>query len=215
MIGALSIQQTKELFAYLAEQFAKNKAFLTEIDSAIGDGDHGIGMALGFARAAEVLAEKDCETVNDVFHHAGMAMLGSMGGASGVIFGTMFMGGAKRTGPFGQLDLEALTALFSSSLEAIKQRGKAELGDKTMIDAYEPAVCALRQCCERAQTLLEGLQVAEEKAREGMEQTKAYQAKFGRAKSLGERAVGHQDAGATSVWLIFRSMREWVERIGG
>jgi dihydroxyacetone kinase-like protein len=207
------MQQTRDMFLYVADQFETNKPFLTEIDSAIGDGDHGIGMSVGFANAGKIVKEKEFQTVNEMFHQIGMAMIGSMGGASGVIFGTMFMGGAKNAAPFAAFDLEAVTHLFGGSLQAIKDRGKAQLGDKTMVDALEPAIASLQESLRQSKTLLDGLREAEASAKAGMEKTKEYIAKFGRAKSLGERALGHQDAGATSVWIIFKSMREWVEGI--
>lgn len=101
--------------------------------------------------------------------------------------------------------------IYQKALDAIKQRGKAELGDKTMIDAFQPAVEALKASAAANESLVDGLRKAETAAIEGVEATKDYIAKFGRAKSLGERAIGHQDAGATTVSIIFKTMKEWVE----
>jgi dihydroxyacetone kinase len=131
-------------------------------------------------------------------------MISSMGGASGVIFGTMFVGGIKGPDPKKALDLPLLAEIFEKALVAIKQRGKAELGDKTMIDAFQPAVEALKESATANDSLVEGLRKAESAALNGVEASKDYVAKFGRAKSLGERAVGHQDAGATTVSIIFK-----------
>ncbi|HEX2945215.1 MAG TPA: dihydroxyacetone kinase subunit DhaL [Clostridia bacterium] len=210
----LNVGQTKELFLYIADSIIESKPFLTEIDSQIGDGDHGIGMAGGFEKAKEQLQEKDLKTINEIFSTTGMAMLNSMGGASGVIFGTMFMSGVKGVAPSEYLELKTLSEIFANSLKAIKERGKAQVGDKTMVDAFEPAVLSLRESADSSKSLLEALRLAEEAANAGVENTKNCIAKFGRAKSLLERAIGHQDAGATSTWIIFRSMREWVERNG-
>lgn len=206
---AITVEQTKLMFQYVGKQMIDAKPLLTEIDSAIGDGDHGIGMETGFKKALENLEINDPATVNDVFKTIGTSMISSMGGASGVIFGTMFVGGLKNLEPTENLSTKVLAGLMADALQGVKMRGKAEIGDKTMIDALQPAVEALKQ--NEDAPLLKGLQKAEEKALEGVEKTKEYQANFGRAKSLGERAVGHQDAGATSVWIIFRSMREWME----
>ena len=136
-------------------------------------------------------------------------MLLSMGGASGVIFGSLYLAGAKEMEAKEVLGATELARMERKSLIAIQERGKAEVGDKTMVDALVPAVEAMEKTA--GEGLLAMLKAAEEAARQGVEDTKRYQAKFGRAKSLLERAIGYQDAGATSVWLIFQGMREFVE----
>ncbi|WP_404455024.1 dihydroxyacetone kinase subunit DhaL [Oceanobacillus kapialis] len=212
-VSTLNTAQVKDMLLYVGEKVRENKPFLTEVDSAIGDGDHGIGMSVGFTKAEENLNQKEFNTINDIFKTTGMSMVQSMGGASGVIFGTMFLGGVKTLEPKEHLDVETLAEVFEKSLVAIKERGKASLGDKTMIDALEPAVNGLKESATSYSSLLEALKKAETNAATGVENSKDYVAKFGRAKSLGERAIGHQDAGATSVWIIFKSMREWVEEV--
>ncbi|WP_227995236.1 dihydroxyacetone kinase subunit DhaL [Oceanobacillus sp. CFH 90083] len=211
-VTALDAAQVREMILYAGEKIKENKPFLTKVDSAIGDGDHGIGMSVGFTKVEENLKDKEFTTINEVFKTTGMSMVQSMGGASGVIFGTMFLGGVKNLKQKTELDADVLAKIFEASLQAIKERGKASLGDKTMIDALEPAVNGLKESASNSAALLEALKKAEENAAEGVENSKEYIAKFGRAKSLGERAVGHQDAGATSVWIIFKSMREWLEQ---
>lgn len=208
---SLSVKQTYEMFIYIAEKIIESKPLLTEVDSKIGDGDHGIGMSVGLKKAKEELGKKEIKTVNEIFQTTGMAMIKSMGGASGIIFGTMFLGKVKDMEPTEKLDLKTLSKIFNESLEAIKARGKAEVGDKTMVDALQPAAEALKEAEEKSLDILSALKKAEEGAKEGVQNTKKYIAKFGRAKSLMERAVGFEDAGATSVWIIFKSMREWVE----
>jgi dihydroxyacetone kinase phosphoprotein-dependent L subunit len=208
----LTAAQVKEMFLYVGEQVRESKPLLTKIDSAIGDGDHGIGMSVGFTKAEENLNQKEFLTINEVFKTIGMSMISTMGGASGIIFGTLFVGGVKGLDPQEELNLPLLSKILEGSVTSIKERGKAKLGDKTMIDALEPAVLGLKQSVEENKSLLEGLKSAEEKAEQGVERTKEFVAKFGRAKSLGERAIGYQDAGATTVYIIFKSMREWVEK---
>ncbi len=210
-LNALNPTQVKEMFLYVGEKVVESKPLLTKIDSAIGDGDHGIGMSVGFTKAEENLKVNEFTTVNDVFKTIGMSMISSMGGASGIIFGTMFVGGIKGLDPKEALDLASLAEIYEKALNAIKQRGKAELGDKTMIDAFQPAVEALKASAAANDSLIEGLRKAETAAVEGVEASKDYIAKFGRAKSLGERAIGNQDAGATTVSIIFKSMKEWVD----
>lgn len=212
IVEKLDVKQTKDMFFYIADRIIESKPFLTEIDSQIGDGDHGIGMSGGFEKAKANLQEKQVVTINEIFSAAGMSMINSMGGASGIIFGTMFLAGVKGLAPLEYLDVKSLADIFAGSLKAIKERGKAQVGDKTMVDALEPAVESLFDSANSSKSLLEALKLAEESARQGVENTKNYVAKFGRAKSLLERAIGHQDAGATSTWIIFKSMREWVEQ---
>ena len=207
--GCMQFDQVREMLLYAAEQIIDSKPYLTQIDSAIGDGDHGIGMALGLEKAK--LALESCETGNvyALFSDMGRAMLMSMGGASGVIFGTMFMGGTTGKSPASQLDSAAFAQLMKDSLAAIQKRGGASEGDKAMVDALAPAVRALETGSD--QPMAESLKAAAEAARQGMEDTKNYPAKFGRAKSLMERSIGHQDAGATSVFLIFQAMADYAQ----
>ncbi len=203
-------EDVRNMLLYIADKIIAKKPYLTEIDSAIGDGDHGIGMAGGMRKVKKKLLAMQGETdVYKLFEAAGTEMLMSMGGASGVIFGSLYLAGAKGTKAQDFLKAEDLACMERRSLEAIQERGKAVKGDKTMVGALLPAVEALEK--NKEETLLQALQAAETAALQGVEDTKGYMAKFGRAKSLLERAVGHQDAGATSVWLIFQGMREFVE----
>ena len=200
----------RNMLVYIADKIIAKKSYLTEIDSAIGDGDHGIGMAGGMQKAKRKLLEMEGEeNAYAVFEAAGKAMLMSMGGASGVIFGSLYLAGAKDAEPKGVLTAADLAQMERKSLKAIQERGKAQVGDKTMVDALAPAVETMERNGDKG--LLEMLKAAEAAAARGVEDTKKYQARFGRAKSLMERAVGYQDAGATSVWLIFQGMREFVE----
>lgn len=206
----LTAEDAREMLIYIADKVIAKKPYLTEIDSAIGDGDHGIGMAGGMRKAKEKLLKMEGEeNAYAIFEAAGKAMLMSMGGASGVIFGSLYLAGAKGMEPKPVITAKDLARMEQKSLLAIQERGKAEVGDKTMVDALAPAVDAMKASCNEG--LLPMLRAAEAAALQGVEDTKKYVAMFGRAKSLMERAVGYQDAGATSVWLIFQGMREYVE----
>lgn len=205
---SIGIEQTRKMMIAACDAVIENKPYLTEIDSKIGDGDHGIGMAGGMGKAREALLNKqELEDVNDVFKTTGMAMLNSMGGASGVIFGTMFLGGIKGKESMKELSCVEFSQIMKAALEAVKKRGQAQLGDKTMVDALEPAVCAMEK---EKDDFIEMLRLGSEAAEKGVENTKQYVAKFGRAKSLMERSLGHQDAGATSVAIIFKAMHEYL-----
>ncbi|MDF2632056.1 MAG: Phosphoenolpyruvate-dihydroxyacetone phosphotransferase, ADP-binding subunit DhaL [Caproiciproducens sp.] len=209
---SIDIAQTKQMMICVADSIIESKSYLTEIDSQIGDGDHGIGMAGGLTKARAKLLETEVfEDVNQVFKAVGHTMLMSMGGASGVIFGTMIEGGAKTMDSRTVLDCATFTELMKGSQVALSKRDKAQVGDKTMLDAFVPAIEAMENA--KTDDLVELLTLAEKAAKQGVENTKNYIAKFGRAKSLMERSIGFQDAGATSVWIIFRAMKEYLESI--
>lgn len=205
---SLDLARTRKMLMRVADVVIDNQDLLTEVDGKIGDADHGIGMAGGMRMVKQALEDAaGPASANELFRIVGRTMLMNMGGASGVIFGSMFQGGCK-TAPVSQrLDAPTLRALMRGGLESVKDRGKAQVGDKTMVDALEPAVIALECGGEKLVPLLEA---ATEAAWSGMEETKKYPARFGRAKALMERSIGHQDAGATSVWLIFTAMRDYI-----
>lgn len=210
VLTELCAEDIRNMLIYISDKIISKKPYLTDIDSAIGDGDHGIGMAGGMQKAKrKLMAMKGEKNAYALFEAAGKAMLYSMGGASGVIFGSLYLAGAKNMESKEILGAADIARMERKSLENIQEKGKARVGDKTMVDALAPAVEALEQNAEKG--LLEMLKAAEAAAAQGVEDTKKYQAKFGRAKSLMERAIGYQDAGATSVWLIFQGMREYVE----
>lgn len=208
----LNAADARNMLLYIADKIIAKKPYLTEVDSAIGDGDHGIGMAGGMQKVKKKLSHMENEeNVYALFEAAGKAMLLSMGGASGVIFGSLYLAGAKGMEAKKAIGAEELAHMEKKSLAAIQERGKAKVGDKTMVDALAPAVEAMEANSEKS--LAEMLRAAEAAAKAGVENTKKYQAAFGRAKSLIERAIGYQDAGATFVWLIIQGMREFVEDI--
>jgi dihydroxyacetone kinase len=124
----LNSTQTKKLFIYVGEKVIESKYLLTKMDSAIGDGDHGIGMSRGFSIAIENLNKQEFSSINDVFKIIGMSMISSMGGASGIIFGTLFVGGIKGMNDKELLNLPLLAEIFSKAVDAIKQRGGGIFG---------------------------------------------------------------------------------------
>ncbi len=209
----LNYGQVRAMLLRAADEIIQSKDLLTEIDSQIGDGDHGIGMERGMKKAKETLLSMETgENVYDLFQAMGKTMLMSMGGASGVIFGTLFLGGARNKPASATLDTAGMAALMSDSLAQIKERGKAQVGDKTMVDALEPAVERMKDLAPQGDWV-EMMAQAAQAAQAGMEATKQYQAKYGRAKSLMERAIGHQDAGATSTWILLRAMADYVQSL--
>lgn len=209
---SISTQQVTEMIIAACDAIIASKDYLTQVDSAIGDGDHGIGMSGGMEKAKAQLAEKGpFEDVNTVFKTTGMAMLNSMGGASGVIFGSMFLGGVKGLEKITELGGPDFAVMMRKSLDSIKERGKAQVGDKTMVDAFEPAVVAMEKADKGDLTAL--LKAGAEAAAQGMESSKNFVARFGKAQYLGERALGHQDAGATSVSIILEAMYRYLKSL--
>jgi len=189
----------------LAQVYAENKQYLTQLDSAIGDADHGINMDRGFTAVKADLAKTNPQDVSAVLKTAAMSLIRTVGGASGPLYGTFFMRAsavcANKTG----LNEADVVALFEAGLEGILQRGKAELNDKTMVDAQTPALNAMKQALADGADLKTILQKGTAAAEEGMKNTIPLQARKGRASYLGERSVGHQDPGATSSYLMLKT----------
>jgi dihydroxyacetone kinase-like protein len=188
---------------------------LTRADQAIGDGDHGIGMERGFTAVKAGLAASG-ETVPATLEFVGKTLMLKVGGSSGAIFGTMFLSGAKALSAQDEnagggalhspdsLDAEGLARFLEAGLEGVQKRGNAKPGDKTMVDALAPAAAEAR--AQAAESLDTALKAAAEAARAGMERTRDMVATLGRAKTLGERALGHPDPGAMSMTFLLQGM---------
>lgn len=196
------------------ELLIKNQAELTELDSAIGDADHGINMARGMTAVIDKLDGEQPVLANDLFKTVAMTLVTSVGGASGPLYGTFFLRFASAAGPAIELDADALHTALRAGLTGIVERGKAEPRDKTMVDALTPAVDALREHLAVGDPLETALAAAAEAAEAGARATTPMQARKGRASYLGERSVGHQDPGATSTALIVRALGSAVVPAG-
>jgi dihydroxyacetone kinase-like protein len=206
----LTAAQAAEMFCYVAGHIEANVDRLTQADQAIGDGDHGVGMARGFVAARQKLAAGPPDTVAGVLRAVGMALLSATGGAAGAIFGTLFRGGARRLEGLAAFDAAALALFLEDGLQAVQERGHAAVGDKTMVDALAPAAAQARVL--GGQGLDAALAGAAAAGREGMDSTRDMLAAMGKARPLGERARGHVDPGAVSMFLILEAMAEYVAR---
>lgn len=208
MMKTMTCEQVRQMLLSCADRIIRCEPYLTRVDSAIGDGDHGTGMKNGMQAArASLAADAGSNNVFALYAHMAAAMQKAMGGASGMIFSTLFAGDATAQAPVAALTPAALCAQMEAGLAAIQALGHAAVGDKTMVDALAPAVAAMKAHTGSFEELLAA---GEQAAKAGMESTKDQVARFGRAKNLGERARGHQDAGATSTWLIFVQMHDFV-----
>ena len=203
----MDIPLTRGWIAKITSTIADQADYLTQLDSAIGDADHGVNMNRGFAAVTEVLAEFEAATVGDLLVRVGSTLVSRVGGASGPLYGTAFRAIGKELGS-PTVDGAQLTAALRAGLEALQKLGAAVPGDKTIVDAYVPALEALQAAVDAGEGLPAATAAAATAAQEGMRATVPMQARKGRASYLGPRSVGHQDPGATSTWLIFRSLAE-------
>lgn len=191
----------------IADNIIKNKEYLTELDAAIGDADHGINMAKGFKAVREKLPDLKDKDYSDILKIVGMTLVSTVGGASGPLYGTAFMRAGKVVESKDNLEVQDISQILDAALEGIKARGKAQKGDKTIVDTLEPAVEVLKNSkLENKEALKEALAAA----KKGMEYTKEIAAKKGRASYLGKRSIGHQDPGATSCYIILESIFDQI-----
>jgi len=211
MVTQAQILQWLQAFALEIEQ---NKTYLTELDAAIGDADHGINMDRGFKKAIAQLPNVADKDIGSILKTVSMTLISSIGGASGPLYGTWFLRASAVVVLKQQLTKQELLQLLQAGLDGVLQRGKAQLGDKTMIDVLSPAVAAFRQAVEENQTTVEAMQQAVVAAQKGLEETIPMQAKKGRASYLGERSIGHQDPGGTSAYLMLKSLLEVLQSSG-
>src|ERR1700722_823668 len=203
-LPSLNLSQVKELLVKTLSSWVTERDRLNELDRALGDGDHGSTISRGAQAAIDSLQTGNFSSVNQVFAAVGRAMMTSMGGASGMLFG-LFFRSAERVPASEVLDLVTLSALFDRGLDDLKARTKAQPGDKTMFDALIPALTTLREC---PGDLFSALDDAASSAKFGAQETAEMLPKFGRAKTLGERARGTPDPGATSVAIFFTGLAE-------
>ena len=190
----------------IGEDIIANKEFLTDLDSAIGDADHGINMARGFTEVLQQLPQEE-EDISAGLKKTGMVLLSKVGGASGPLYGTDYMKAAGAIAGKKEITLEDAKNMMEAVIGGIKMRGKAERGEKTMLDAIEPAMEALTKGLEAGESIEDCLAHMCEAAKEGVEFTKTIRATKGRASYLGDRSIGHQDPGATSSLITLEAIQ--------
>jgi dihydroxyacetone kinase-like protein len=191
-----------------AAAVADNRQALTRLDAAIGDGDHGDNLNRGFQAALERLPDAAAGTPGGVLKAVAQALISKVGGAAGPLYGTAFLRAGTALGDRAELDARSVADALAAALEGLRQRGKAEVGDKTMVDVWVPAVDAASAAAQRGEDLHAVLAAAEQAAAQGVRDTVPLVARKGRASYLGERSAGHQDPGATSSHLLFQALRQ-------
>jgi dihydroxyacetone kinase-like protein len=202
---AVSVDQLVAWLSSFREAIHQHRARLTELDSAIGDADHGVNLTRGMD-AVMAAVEPPPGTPGELLKKVGMTLVTSVGGASGALYGTFFLRGAAAAGDASDLDGAALLAVLRAGVEGIVARGKAESGDKTMYDALAPALDAFERSLGSGGDVGTAAGAAAEAAVEGRDATEPLLARKGRASYLGERSIGHVDPGAASSALLFEAL---------
>jgi phosphoenolpyruvate---glycerone phosphotransferase subunit DhaL len=209
-IGSDDLVRFLELYA---QRIAERKVELTDLDSQIGDADHGINMDRGFTAVLAKLPDLRGSDLGTVAKTVGMTLISTVGGASGPLYGTFFLRLATALGDRQTVTLPEFVAAVRAGLEGVKQRGKAELDDKTMVDAMTPAVEALEAAAGGSE-LRTALEAAAQAAAAGRDRITPLVARKGRASYLGERSANHQDPGATSTTILFEALRDAMAPAG-
>jgi dihydroxyacetone kinase-like protein len=186
----------------------ENEAMLSKLDAATGDGDHGAAMAMAVGAADKAIVEWDKASLQSLLKGVGWGMMCIDGGSTGPLWGSLFVGMSKGVGEAESLDCAALAVAFEAGLEKLQKQSKAGVGDKTMMDALIPAVGAIRAAADASQSVSDALAAAATAAADGAAATTDMLAKFGRARNLGDRVIGHVDPGATSMSLFFKALSE-------
>jgi dihydroxyacetone kinase-like protein len=205
---AVSRQDVLAWLSALQKVFNENRQPLTDLDSAVGDGDFGISLDRGFTAVQSELSANPPADIRAVFQNVATILIKTMGGSSGPLLGTFFLRAAATCAGKSELAPADVVALFQAGVDGLQQRGKAALGDKTMMDAWLPAVDAMRGALDAGDALAEIVEKGAAAAEAGMRATITMQARKGRGSYLGERSVGHQDPGATATYLLFKAAAE-------
>ncbi len=208
----MNAQELQKMLVTVANEMTQHTQELCQLDSLIGDGDHGMTVERGFKAVLAAIENADFEAPAQVLKATGDALVSSMGGAIGPIMGSFFRGGCKKLADVKDMDAAAFELMLTSGLRQIKLIGEAEEGDRTLVDALAPAVRAFAEARESGAELSGCMEKAAAAAEEGALNTKNMVAKKGRAKFIGEKSLGHVDAGATSMSLILRSMSDYLKQ---
>jgi dihydroxyacetone kinase-like protein len=196
-----------------ATLIAENQDYLTQLDSAIGDADHGVNMHRGMQAVIGKLPGLADKDIGTILKTTGMTLVSTVGGASGPLYGTLFLQMGTAAANKLELALPDWTAALEAGINGVMARGKAEPGDKTMIDAFGPALTALKAANANGSALSAALRQSAQAAEKGRDAATPLVARKGRASYLGERSAGHQDPGATSAHLLLKAAADTVEKL--
>ena len=198
--------KTIEILKAMAERIEAEKDYLTELDNEIADGDHGVNMAKGFNAVVAKISAMEGKDIGSLLKTTGMTLVSTVGGSAGPLYGTAFMKAGAALKDKMEIDGNDLVAALEAAIGGIKMRGKATVGEKTMLDAICPAYDAIKEAVGAGDGIKAALAKGVEAAKAGVEYTKTIKATKGRASYIGERSIGHQDPGATSSLYMMEAM---------
>lgn len=207
----ITTEKTENIIESIADKIEENKKYLTDLDAKIGDGDHGINMSKGFKYVKKSLQNGKNKNAADVLKKTGIALVSHVGGASGALYGTAFMKSSGVVSGKENLNIDDFINILKACVDGIKMRGKAELGEKTMLDSLIPAYEAAKSAGEKGVEAVEVLRAAADAAEEGAAHTEKIAATKGRASYLGDRSIGHRDPGAASTAVILNTIYEFLK----
>jgi len=202
----INTDKVRSIIVDIAGVITEQKQYLSDLDQAIGDGDHGFNMARGFEAAIQKLKEAPGADIGEVLKTVAMALISNVGGASGPLYGTLFLKASGAAKGLTEIDLAGFIPVFKEGILGVQARGKAELGEKTMIDVLIPVLDSLEKDSAAGVSGKEAFANAEKTAADCRDKTKDIIAKKGRASYLGERSIGHIDPGATSSYLMIATI---------
>jgi len=207
----ITTEDTVRWLQQLAQVLHENREYLTQLDSPIGDADHGINMDRGFKAVMDKLPTVANMDIGSILKTVGTTLVSTVGGASGPLYGTAFLRAGMATAGKYELYEADYTTMLEAALEGIRARGKAQPGEKTIVDALTPALAAAREAQAQGLDISHITRSASDAAEAGMKATIPMLATKGRASYLGERSIGHQDPGATSSWLMLKTLADTCE----
>ena len=207
MITAQTLSAWIHHFALVIEE---QKGYLTDLDAQIGDADHGVNMARGFQKVMSQMPRIESEGIGGVLKITGMTLISSVGGASGPLYGTFFLDAAKEAGTLLELTPLELCRVFEAGLAGIQRIGKAQAGEKTMVDVLLPGIAALRESLRKGKSLKEAVSEMTSAASKARDATISMLARKGRASYLGERSIGHMDPGAASAYMLLETFADAI-----
>lgn len=205
----------KNFIVRLIPMFEEHRDYLSKLDSDIGDGDHGINMSIGFREVQKQLDKlyEETEDISSFYRKVGMIILGKVGGAAGPLYGSLFMKAGDDVKGKNELTFEELVGFIENGIKSIEMRGKAVVGDKTMVDALRPAIDRMKEELGSGKGDLEIFESFVNELKEGSDKTIPLVAKKGRAMRLGERAIGFRDPGSFSSYLIYKEMLDEMKNL--
>lgn len=213
MANTLNLEEAVKIIKNIAHEIKNNTDYLTSLDQAIGDGDHGINLNKGFNAVLNSLDDLKVKDIGGTLKSVGMTLLSTVGGAVGPLYGMAFMKAGSVVEEKNEIDVNDLVKMFEAAEKGIMDIGKGSLGEKTMLDAIHPAITAMREAKEQNKSLIETFEIGVKAAEEGMKSTIDMVSKRGRSSYLGERSRGHQDVGATSAYIMLKSTLDLMKKM--